>query len=355
MTRGFGLKGLIIAGSALILGSACGNGSPSTATHKSGASSQDVGDVLAMVNDMPIGTEEFDRTYARSLPRRTSDATQDEEAKKREVLDRLIADKLLYQEALRQGLDKDPKIQRMMINQLLRKDVYGTLRNSDISDEELRAYFEEHREEFVVPEKVQVRRILIKKGGDLSDEEARKKAEKIHAAVVADPASFKEWAMKESQDPYARRGGDVGFISRAGKPGLDSKVVEEAFKLEVDQISPVFETDEGYNIIQVVNKRDRVERSFEQMKGAVLRRVKTEKSRKLQKEYIENLKKNAKIVVNEDKLKEHKPEVKASQGGFPGIRPMMQPSGFKRTLPPKMEGTKAENKEAQESHSGSSK
>ena len=322
MTKRIGLQALFFAVFALILASACSD-TTSTGAHKSsGASSEDIGDVLAKVNDMPIGTEEFDRAYARSLPRRTTDQSLDEAEKKKETLDKLIADKLLYQEALRQGLDKDPKIQRMMINQLLRKDVYGTLRSSDISDEELRAYFDEHREDFVVPEKVQIRRILIKTGGDLSDEDARKKAEEIRAKVVANPDSFKELAMKESQDPFARRGGDVGFVSKKGKPGLDAKVVEEAFKLEVNEISEVFKTDEGYNIIQVVNKRDRVERSFEQMKGAVLRRVKTEKARKLQKEYIENLKKNATVVINEDKLKAHTPAKVSAPSGFPGIQSM---------------------------------
>ncbi len=323
MTRRIGLNALFcVAALSLIMFSACGDTSSTGARKSSGSSSENIGDVLAKVNDMPIGTEEFDRAYARSLPRRTSDETPDEDQKKKEVLDKLIEDKLLYQEALRQGLDKDPKIQRMMINQLLRKDVYATLRSSDISDDELRAYFDEHREDFVVPEKVQIRRILIKTGGDLSDEEAKKKAEEIRAKVVANPDSFKELAMKESQDPFARRGGDIGFVSKKGKPGVDSKVVEEAFKLEVNEISPVFKTDEGYNIIQVVNKRDRVERSFEQMKGAVLRRVKTEKARKLQQEYIENLKKTAQIVINEDKLKSYTPAKVSPPAGFPGIQSM---------------------------------
>lgn len=343
MKRGTRTVGLILTASVLALCSACENptSSPSQpAAAPNALSAEEVGEVLAEVNGMQVGTKEFDRTYARAMPSRPQDEVQDDNAKKQEVLDRLIADKLLYQEALRQGLDKDPKIQRMMINTLLRKDVYGTLRNSDISDEELQAYFEEHKDEFIVPEKVQVKRILIRISDETPEADARKKIDNILTEVRKDPDSFKDWAIKESQDPFARRGGDVGFISKSGKPGLDSKVVEEAFKLDAGQISDVFKTDDGLNIIQVVNKRDRVERSFEQMKGAVLRRLKTDKSRNLQENYVDNLKKNAKIVVNDEKLKAHEPDTKALPSMFPGSSleggPRPPAAAAKPLMPPGM-------------------
>jgi parvulin-like peptidyl-prolyl isomerase len=265
------------------------------------------------------------------MPRGPEGENQDEAAKKKEVLDRLIADKVLYQEALRQGLDKDPKIQRMMINTLLRKDVYGSVKNTDISDEELQKYFDEHKDEFIVPEKVQVKRILIKVDATTPDDQAKKKAETLLAEVRKTPDSFKDVAIRESQDAFARRGGDIGFISKEGKPGLDQKVVDEAFKLEPNSISDVFKTDEGYNIVQVVNKRERVERSFDQMKGAVLRKLKTEKSKAIQDKYIEDLKKNAKIAIDDAKLTSHQP--KRAMPAMPGMPGMMGPEGMPMGAP----------------------
>lgn len=320
MNRGMRVVGLFMTVSGLVLSTGCGN----TTSPATSGTNQPTGDKLADVNGMVIDTNEFDEAYSRTMPRGPESENQDEMAKKKEVLDRLVADKVLYQEALRQNLDKDPKIQRMMINTLLRKDVYGSLRNSDISDEELQKYFDEHKDEFIVPEKVQVKRILIKVDATTPDDAAKKKADNLLADVKKNPDSFKDVAIKESQDVFARRGGDIGFISKEGKPGLDQKVVDEAFKLEANQISDVFKTDEGYNIIQVVNKRERVERSFDQMKGAVLRKLKTEKARAIQDKYIDDLKKNAKITINEDKLKEHQP-AKRAMPGFPG---MMNPEGM---------------------------
>lgn len=318
MKNGMRVMGLLLAVSGFALSVGCGNNTAGTATT---GSKEDVGEALAEVNGMVIGTKEFDEAFARTMPRGPEGENQDEATRKQEVLDRLVADKVLYQEALRQGLDKDPKIQRMMINTLLRKDVYGNIKNSDIGDEELQKYFDEHKDEFIVPEKVQVRRILIRVDGTTSDTDAKAKAETLLADVRKNPDSFKDIAIKESQDAYARRGGDIGFVSREGKPGLDPKVVEEAFKLEPNSISDAFKTDEGYNIVQVVNKRERVERSFEQMKGAVLRKLKTEKSKAIQDKYIEDLKKNAKVVKHEDKLKAHtpaKPSMPSMMPGMPG-------------------------------------
>ncbi len=310
MTISRTLSGIMVAAASLAFAAGCGpqgnTGSDSGAhsnANSAGATQEDIGEVLAEVNGMKIGTKEFDTLYARALPR-SKDKEGGEEARKKEVIERLVNDKLLYQEALRQGIDKDPKIRRMMINQLLRKDVYSTLRNSDISDDELKQYFEEHRESFIVPERRQVRRILIKIE-DGKEAEAKAKAEKLLAQVKANPDSFKEVAIKESQDAFARRGGDLGFISKKGKPGIDEDIVKKAFELGEGEFSDVFKTKDGYNIIQVVNIREQVERSFEQMKGAVLRKLKTERSRKRQEEYIAQLKSGAKIKIYEDKLKAH--------------------------------------------------
>jgi hypothetical protein len=58
----------------------------------------------------------------------------------------------------------------------------------------------------------------------------------------------------------------------------------------------------GLNILHVANKRERVERTFEQMRGSVLRRAKNEKFEELSKSFVERLKAGAKITVDEAAL-----------------------------------------------------
>lgn len=263
------------------------------------AAQQDIGEVLATVDGLEVGSIEFEQSAARKQPTEGDKLT---EADKKEVLDRLVDEKLLYLEALKKGLDKDPKVQKVMVNTLLRQDVYGSVRNSDFKDEDLQKYYEDHKDEFIVPEKVQIKRILIKISDQRPDAAAETEAKRIVAELSKAPDSFKDLASKFSEDPYRRRGGDVGFVAQTGKPGLDPAVVDKAFTMKVNEISAPFKSSEGWNIVQVANRRERVERTFQQMKGSVLRKVKNDKLKALYDGYVANLRATAKIDVKADKL-----------------------------------------------------
>ncbi len=299
----------ILPAAVLSLGllAACGEGDSSgtsgetTSASSSGGGGDAAaeGEVLATVNGVSITVEEFETAAARKTPE-NGDALSAEE--KQEVLDRLVAEKLLYKQALTKGLDQDPKVQKVMVNTLLREDVYANVRNSDFTDEELQKYFEDNKDEFVVPEKVQIKRILVKVNDDRTDEEAAALAKKVRSELKGDGSNFKDLATEHSEDPYRRRGGDVGFVPKTGKPGLDPKVVDKAFELQQEQISEPFRSSEGYNIVYVANKRERVERTFQQMKGSVLRKVKNERLKTLYEEYVEKLRTGADVQVNADKL-----------------------------------------------------
>ena len=255
----------------------------------------DIGDTIAQVNGVRVGSKEFEEAAARKTPE-SGDVLSP--AERQAVLDQLVEEKLLYKAALDRGLDRDPKVQKVMVNTLLREVVYANVRNSDFSDELLQAYYEANKDEFVVPEKVQIRRILIKVKEDRTDEAAKAEADRIRAEVVKNPDSFKDLAAQFSEDPYRRRGGDVGFIAATGKPGLDAEVVAKAFTLNVGDVSEVFKSADGYNIVMVANKRERVERTFQQMKGSVLRKVKNDKLKELYDGYVAELKASAKIDID---------------------------------------------------------
>lgn len=290
----------ILLGLALLGAPACDNGGKGGGSATADqAATADIGETLATVNGIPVGAKEFEQAAARKAPA-SGDSLSVEE--KKEVLDSLVEEKLLYAEALRKGLDRDPKVQKVMVNTLLREDVYSTVKNSDFTDEMLQQYYDEHKSEFVVPEKVQIKRILVKVTDARPDADAKKEAERLRAEVVKSPDSFKDVAAKYSEDPYKRRGGDVGFVSKEGKPGLDQEIVNKAFEMETGAISDVFKTADGYNVVQVAARREQVERTFQQMKGSVLRKVKNEKMKELYDSYVAKLKTGADIKIDESKL-----------------------------------------------------
>ena len=265
---------------ALVGATGCGDNTSGGSSSNGQVSrpAQDIGETLATVNGLKVGSEDFKAAASRKVPSNGKSLSIDE---KKDVLKRLVDEKLLYQAALTEGLDKDPKVQKVMVNTLLREAVYAKVKNSDFTDETLQAYFDENQADFVVPEKVQIKRILIKVTDDRPDGAAKGEAERIQGLLSKDSSQFKELASNHSEGPYKRRGGDVGFVPKDGKPGLDKAIVGEAFKLQVGEVSGVFKTDEGYNVVMAANKRDKVERTFQQMKGSVLRKIKNEKLKSL--------------------------------------------------------------------------
>ena len=151
-----------------------------------------------------------------------------------------------------------------------------------------RTFYEAHKAEFTVPEKIQIKRIFLRFGGDSgrSQEEAQILGKDLQAKIKKDPTVFKDLAEQHSDDPYKRRGGDLGYVARDGKPGIPPEVIEKAFTLNVGQVSEPFVAGDGVNLLLIAAKRQAVERTFDQMKGSVLRRLKNEKFQELTESYI---------------------------------------------------------------------
>ena len=292
-----------------------------------GAQAKDQGEILAEVGGLSVSETEFSTMAARKTPANGSTLSDDE---KREVLDKLVEERILYIKALERGLDQDPKVQKVMVNALLREEVYSQVRNADFNDEELRAYYEEHLEEFVVPEKVQIKRILVRVTGERDREAAEAEAKRIRQEVVRDPNDFKTLATKYSEGPYKRHGGDLGFVSREGKPGVEPGIVTKAFDMDVGDVSEPFSTDDGFNVIYIANHRKKVERTFQQMKGSVLRKLKNERLQEMYDAYVEGLRTGVEVSVDEAKLA----NVEVEAAGRPGLRPgSLQPGGHGGTVP----------------------
>jgi len=256
-------------------------------------------DVVADVGGGFVTVEEF-ATAAGATPGSGPDMDL---GARQEVLDQLLTDEVMLQEALRQGLVRDAKVRRTLTQLLLRKEVYDKVSRQDFTDEELKAYYDDHRDEFIVPEKLQIKRILVRVGeGQHTEDEARAIIEEARKKVKKDPDSFRTVAEQVSEGVHQRRGGDLGFVPRSGKPGVDAKVAEVAFGLKMGQISDVFAADEGLNFVMPVNKRAAVERTFNQMKGSVLRKLRTERFQELTDRYIDSLRQATPAEVNEEAL-----------------------------------------------------
>ena len=124
-----------------------------------------------------------------------------------------------------------------------------------ISGADVQQYYNEHHQQFQVPEEVRVRHILIKVPTNANAQTvaaAKAKAEDILKQLKAG-GNFDELAKKNSDDPGSKaQGGELGFIQHgATVPAFD----QAAFSLQPGQLSSVIRTQFGFHILQVEEKQ----------------------------------------------------------------------------------------------------
>ncbi len=131
--------------------------------------------------------------------------------------------------------------------------------NIEITDEQIKAYFEENKDSLGQSAKVEASHILT---------ETKEEAEEIKAQL-ADGADFAEVAKEQSTDTVsAENGGQLGTF---GAGEMAPEFEEAAFAMEVGGISEPVETEFGFHIIKVTDKTEAtaptLENSKEQIEG----------------------------------------------------------------------------------------
>jgi peptidyl-prolyl cis-trans isomerase D len=153
-----------------------------------------------------------------------------------------------------------------------------------VSREDLQAYYDQHRDDYRVPEQVNVSHILIKtplpgpdgKVDPKGVEEARKKAEDVLKQLKAG-GNFADLAKKYSEDPGSgKNGGSLGWI---GKGRTVPEFEQTAFSLAKGATSGLVQSSYGFHIIRLDDKqaahvktldevKDQIEGSIRQQKAA---------------------------------------------------------------------------------------
>jgi len=173
----------------------------------------------------------------------------------------------------------------------------------DVTETEANDYYNKNSAQFQVPEQVRASHILIKP--DTSEPNtspndakaaAKAKAEKLLEKAKQRGADFAKLAKDNSSCPSSAKGGDLNFFKRGQMLPEFEKV---AFELEPGQISDVVETQYGYHIIKVTDKKEASTKSFEEVKKDLILMLKNRKKQAAVKEYIESLKAKADIVYTE--------------------------------------------------------
>jgi peptidyl-prolyl cis-trans isomerase C len=251
------------------------------------------GKTLAEVNGAVITVEDF-KTEVDNLPPYLKPMAQTPEGKK-ELLDSMIVRELVLEQAKKDGVDKSKEVvarmedlkKRVVVEAFLKKKIEQEVK---ISDADMKKFYDQNKDKFKTTEQVRASHILVKTEKDAQD----------ILAQLKKGASFEELAKKNSTDATAAKGGDLGWFSKGSMVPEFEKTV---FSLKEGELSGIVKTPYGFHIIKLTGKRPAGIRSFDevkdQIKTAMLPNMQQEVFQKLK----ENLKKTAKISVNEDVLK----------------------------------------------------
>ena len=146
----------------------------------------------------------------------------------------------LSEDQFRRELEKGAKV-----NKLVEQACSSV---AEPTEEDVAAFYEAHKEQYVEPEQVLCQHILVKGSGD----KALDKIKEIRERIVSGKSDFAEEAKKHSDCPSGAEGGSLGWFGRGMMvPEFDKC----AFEMKKGEVSGVVSTQFGYHIIYKADQK----------------------------------------------------------------------------------------------------
>jgi len=250
-------------------------------------SSKDSSAWLAKIGGESVTQNEFQKRLE-TLPKELRRAAFD---RKKEFVDDIVAERLLYSEALRSKVDRDPDVADL-IQSARRKIIISKLIETEVDrklflgkDEALK-YYETHKDEFMAPLVLHASHMLVK-----TRDEAQALIQELNAG-----ADFGELAKSHSLDTTAPRGGDLGFFQ---KGRFVPEFEDVVFSMKKGETSGVVQTRFGYHIVRLNDRIEPTLREFGAVRQQVEQRLLSERRTELYKALVDRLKSRANIRYNE--------------------------------------------------------
>ncbi len=295
--------------------------------------------IVAIVNDEVITLAELNRAfepYAKNIDR--SYQGNDKEAvlkqNKEALLQSLIDQMLIEQQAKKAGLGvaaiKDEDVMNVIKDMLaksnstmealtnklaaegnslaaVKKEIKGQMLRMSllrreiqskilVTNEEIRDFYDKHRQDYEGTKAVRIRQILLPapaNAGETTRESAKNQALQIRERIrKGEP--FEALAAQYSRGSAAAGGGDIGFVE---KGVILPDVEEAAFSLPVGGVSDVIESELGFHIIAVIDKRGDGLKPLPVVRDEIKAKIEDEKIAKKYDEWIASIRKKSFIDV----------------------------------------------------------
>lgn len=164
-----------------------------------------------------------------------------------------------------------------------------------IGKEDVQKYYEEHKKEYIRPEQVGLREIVVntegKKDSELPD--LKKKAETA-LKRVKDGEDFGEIAKRFSDGSTAKQGGFLGIYKRGE---LSKQLEDVVFAMKKNDLTDVMDTKQGYLVLQVLEHYDEGEQPLEKVENEITDHLYSERMEPKLREYLKTLREQSYVVI----------------------------------------------------------
>ncbi|MBU0571561.1 MAG: peptidylprolyl isomerase [Candidatus Omnitrophica bacterium] len=247
-------------------------------------------ETIARIGDDVITVTEFNDRIAH-LPVRYQEVIK---KRKKDFLQEIINDTLLYQEAVRNGLDKDEDVQKVigaatvkiLIARYLKDNVDDTIK---VTEEDIITEYNANKDAYMMPETLRASHILLP---------SKERAEGIREELDLG-ASFDELARAKSIDPTAQTGGDIGYFP---KGQLMPEFENACNVLEVGEISGPVKSKLGYHIIMLTDRKEPVLMPIDRVRDKIASDLYRGDRRQKFNLLLKRLNDETEIEINEDIL-----------------------------------------------------
>ena len=253
---------------------------------------------LVTVNGSAITQEDVDSALMNATQGRFNQVPADKQVEfRQQVLQQLIGTELVYGDAKKTGVlnSKEFKAEYAKVQERVKKQLAiqvwqkQQLDKVNVSDKELKSYYNKNKEEFNEKESVHARHILVK-----TEDEAKKIILELKSlSGNALQGKFIELAKSKSTGPSGPKGGDLGYFAQGQ---MVPEFNDTVFKMKVGTVTktPV-KTQFGFHIIYLEDKKQSTVRKFDEVKTVIDQRLKMEKFKSVMKVKMDELQKQATI------------------------------------------------------------
>lgn len=235
-------------------------------------------DFLIQIIDRELNLAEAQRLQISVTPQEVETAFSEH---RRDYPDAEFAEMLAERKITPEGWKEELR-KRLLLEKVVRQVVYDPL---EVSDDEIAAYYESHRDDFDQPAQVRARQIVV-----ASKEEGERLLGQLRRGE-----EFATLAAAHSLSPDAEQGGDLGFFAKGDMP---QEFDDTVFTLPVGRLSDLVKSEYGYHVFRVEERREAVQLTLEAVHEEIHDRLLSEKKDVAYQRWLQQLRAKAVIDVN---------------------------------------------------------